>query len=124
MTLVGRIRVRGLDCSLRRPSVTETDTGERTAWAAAGTVRVELEPISAELAQRVFGTEALIRLRAYTAASGTQAQLGDGMVIPSGPYAGSYRVRGRVGPFGATTPPNAHVELGLVSTPESLEVTP
>jgi hypothetical protein len=122
MSIRGQILVRGVDCALRRAAPVATDTGQRDAWSAVGTVRLLLEPITAELAAHVFGSEARVTLRGYaTAAAGALAvQPGDGGVVPvDAPFAGRYRVRGLV-PAGHARP-GAHQELGLVSTPEAME---
>jgi hypothetical protein len=121
MSIAGRIRTRGTDCAVRRPSTEETDTGERQTWAAAGTVRLLLEPIASEVAQHVFGTEHRVTLRAYAIAADALAELGDGVVVASGAHAGSYRVRGLVPAHRVGA--GAHQELGLVSTPEAMTVS-
>lgn len=119
MSLAARARTKGSRATwCRQTSQTETADGRREpVWVAQeADVSVLIEPITFDLAQKIFGAVEVVTDRGWVA--GERAfQPGDAMVVTKGPRLGTkYRlVNALLYPGTLAT---AHAELALVSTTE------
>lgn len=117
MSISGQITVRGHRLTLYRPTYDAVGAGSvRATWAQVAVIRASLESVTAELAQRVFGSEPIAIVRAYVRSRGTVPVTGDAVVIETGPFAGTYRVGPVLAPV--RRGPNALTDVALVSTAE------
>jgi len=122
MSLPGMIRFRGSVADVYRPATAVEDTTGLTTvtWTGAapvaGNLRVLLDVVSDELAQRIFGREVSIDLRGIVTPPADVAR-DDGLVVRTGAYAGErFRVVGHVP--STLLARSAHVELALARTTE------
>jgi hypothetical protein len=113
MSLMGRARIGGAYARIwtrveGEPGLDGTPT---TTWSPAGYTHLLCETATAETAQRVFGVEAVVAVRAAGDARAARAGYHDGVEIAEGEFAGRYLVEGVIPP--PTRRPRAHVEYGL-----------
>lgn len=120
MSLPGLLRHRGALADIYRPATADGAGGLATiTWPAAAVVlgvRVLADVISDELAQKIFGRERVVDLRALVA-FGTDVAQDDGLVFRTGPYAGQrFRVTGVVP--STVRSRSQHLEVALERTTE------
>lgn len=90
MSLAGRIDIDGSRCRVRRATQTVGATGTTRTWAdTARKVKLLLEEITAEKAQRLWGLESQATIRATGKASADLKKL-DGLIVETGKFKGMH----------------------------------
>lgn len=120
MSLAGLLRHRGSLADVYRPTTADGAGGlVNVTWPAAAValgVRTLAEVIADELAQKLFGREAVVDLRAIVPL-GTDLAKDDGLVFRSGAYVGQrFRVTGTVP--STVRARSQHLEVALERTTE------
>lgn len=119
MSVTALIRTRGSTVTIRRCTKTRNVPGDGSAvesWADAATgVKVLLEQITSEKAQRTFGREHTGTMLGF-AVDGQDIREDDGIIVTAGSYSGArYFVRGAL----LRKQPPKHLLLGLEDTQET-----
>lgn len=115
---------RGSTLSLYRPTGTKTPSGfAKFTWPTPATttgIKGLLEPLTADIADRVFGSERRAQYRIYLPA-GTDIREHDGLLVTAGNYAAKkFQV---LGPVTYDVDRRAdHIEVALLETTEAFGV--
>ena len=121
MSLLGLATVKGSTINVFRPTTTRTASGfSKYGWPGSPATtggKGWIEPLSAELADRVFGSERRARFRVMLPL-GTDVQEHDGLKVTAGRYNGKkYQVIGPL-PYDQARRSD-HIEVALLETTEA-----
>jgi len=125
MSLKGRARVAGSRVTLARPTGGRaTDgSGTVTSWAAVATdVPAALESLTDELVQKIYGADRTVKDRALIPDLTLVVRPGDALIVTAGKRNGAkYRIEdARLNDSRV----NGHWDAALVSTDETITITP
>lgn len=118
MSLAGRIAISGSTVTVRRATKTRAkDNSTKQAWKTVCTLNVLFDIPTSDLLERIFGESPRVELRAF-APFGANIREQDGLIVTEGWKCGQRFQVAKV-PDANQGMRSAHLEVGLVSTPET-----